>query len=592
MAPAIDRAITRAQRRIRWQRALDNGTTALIPGGALALVALLLRKLGLVADSVLLTGLALAAAVVGAGLLWGFLRPVPRLWAARAIDTRADLADRIGSAWDFAQARQRSPFMESAIRDAASRATTLRIGQLFRLKAPRDGPVALLLVLALGVLVALRFPPPGGQPVLPRPLPPPPALVPAFQAALAQAKLDETRKEAERARDSESRKLVGQIEALWKRIQERTVDKRTLWQRLAALERQRQAGLSEDDRAELGRLRKMGEKLAKANLTKELGDALREADLARAQEALRELARKLRREELSLKQRAELTRSLKSAVEKRERELQSLRREIEKLRRQLRKRKLERLTRERKERELERLSRELEKMRSMLTAELSEDLLDALRKLKKQSRGDSKASESDAGKSLERAAARLEELLRRLKRARLLARGQDHIREMKELLRRGPEKDRDDQIKEFMLRAGNGQGDLTLLLPGGEREGRCQKCGGNHSTREHGQGGEDQSPSSEPSSGIGRGTDFRLGQPTDLQGARYRESQLTGKKGRGESTSEIFQGAAVRGFSRVGYRNVYQKYREVVEEALEKNKGIPHGLKRIVEKYFEMIRPR
>jgi hypothetical protein len=591
-AQAIGRTIARAQRRIRWQRGFENGTTAVIPGAALALVALLLWKLGLVPAAVLTAGLAVAAAVVAGGLLLGFLRPVPKVWAARALDARADLADRIGSAWDFGQATERSPFMEAAIRDAASRARTLRIGRLFRLNAPRDWPVALLLIFALGALVALRFPPPGGHPVLPRPPPPPPPLVPAFQAALAQQKLEETRKEAEHARDSESRKLVGQLEALWKKIQERTIDKRSLWQRLAALQKQRQAGLSEGDQAELGRLRKMGEALAKADLTKELGDALKQADLARAQEALRELARKLKREELGLKQREQLAKALKAAAQKRERELQSRRRELDQLRKHLQKRKLEKLTREGKERELERLSRELEKMRSMLTAQLSEELMEALRQLRKQSRGEAKQSQSDAGKSLERAAERLEELLKRLKRMQLMARSQDHIREMKELLRRGPQKDRDDQLRDFMMRAGNGKGDLTLLLPGGEKEGSCSRCGGKHSTNQHGQGGLDRSPSNQPSSGIGRGTDFRLGNPTDIKDAKYQESQLAGKKGRGESTSEIFQGAAVRGFSRVGYRNVYQKYREVVEEALEKNKGIPHGYKRIVEKYFEMIRPK
>ena len=51
-------------------------------------------------------------------------------------------------------------------------------------------------------------------------------------------------------------------------------------------------------------------------------------------------------------------------------------------------------------------------------------------------------------------------------------------------------------------------------------------------------------------------------------------------------------GAATKGFSRVGYKQVYNRYKEAVEEALEKNKGIPPGQKRIVEKYFEMIRPR
>jgi hypothetical protein len=580
----IDGTIARARWRLRLQRAVERTATALVPASALALVFLLVYKRDLIEVGVLWVGIAAAGAIAVAGLLLGLLSPVPDVAAARAVDARADLADRLGSAWDFARAPERTPFMEAAIRDAARHAGGLRVGRLLKLTRPRDLPMAVALLAAVGL--ALAIPRTAAElPDLERIEPPkPPSMVPPFQAALAREKLEETRREAEKAREPEARKVLSQIDKLWKGIAERQFDKRELWRRIAALQNRTLQGLSAEDKAEMGRLRKMGEEMASASVTKELAGALKRSDLARAQEALRELSRRLKDRLLTRKQRRELEKALKQAARKTRRELESLRRKLDQLRKDLRKRELQRLTREKKQRELERLSREMDKLQSMLTTQLSQELLDALRQMKRY-------SDADAGRSLERAGQKLEELMKRIRRLQLLTRAQDHIREMKELLRRGDQGSRDDQLREFHLRAGNGQGDLTLLLPlggNGQKPGNCSQCGGNHPTREHGPTGGERD---RPGPGIGTGTDMRLGKPTEID-AKYRESRLTGKKGRGESTSEIFYGAATKGFSRVGYKNVYLRYREVVEEALEKNKAIPHGYKRLVEKYFEMIRPR
>lgn len=605
----IDRVVGRARRRIRLQRALEVGTTALLPVGALGLVVVLLFKLGFVDEQALvLAAAAGAASVLLAALVAAWWR-LPDVVAARAIDARADLADRLGTAQDFEHVAEPTPFMEAAIRDAARVARGLRVGRHLPLRRPKDLGAACLMLLAVALLFLLRFPMAGDGAGLVRalpPMPPPPPMVPPFQAALAQKKVEESRKEADRLKDEQAKKVLGKLDELWKGIHNRQFDKRELWRRLAALQKQAAGGkLSEEDKAELGRMKKMGDSLGKSDVTKRLSDALKKGDLDEAQRALRELARKLSDNKLTKKERKELEKALKKAAEKTQKQLTQMKRKLEKLQKQMQKRKLEKLAKNKKERQLEKLKKEMDKLASQLSTQLSQELMDALKKMKKY-------ENPDAGRSLEKAAQRMKEMMKKIRRLQLLSKTRDHIKEMKDLLRRGNQKGRDDQMKDFFARAGDGQGDdITLKLPGeGDQEGQgdqpggkqlkpkgggtCQKCGGGHPTGQHGSGqgqkGDGQGKGQGP--GIGTGSDHKLGAATDLKDARYRDLQLKGKKGRGEQTSEVFMGAATKGFSRVGYKKVYNRYKEAVEEALEKNKGIPPGQKRIVEKYFEMIRPR
>src|SRR5207248_5333434 len=109
-------------------------------------------------------------------------------------------------------------------------------------------------------------------------------------------------------------------------IETRQFDKRELWKRLAALQKQRtEAGLSQSEKEELGKLRKRGESMAKQkqNVTKSLADALQKSDLAKAQEALRELSRRLRDKSLSKRRRTESGRQLRGATERMSAELNS-----------------------------------------------------------------------------------------------------------------------------------------------------------------------------------------------------------------------------------------------------------------------------
>src|SRR5262249_45492921 len=150
--------------------------------------------------------------------------------------------------------------------------------------------------LAVLILFLLRFPVAAVElPIADRLTPGPPKapMVPAFQALLAREKVEESKKEAERARDPEAKKVLGSIAKLWKQIQERTIDKRDLWKKIAALQQQKFSGLNAEDKDELGRLKKLGQQMEKSKVAERLSQALQKGDLAKAQEALRELARRL-----------------------------------------------------------------------------------------------------------------------------------------------------------------------------------------------------------------------------------------------------------------------------------------------------------
>lgn len=582
---------------------METATLAIIPVATLLLVVVLLFKLRVLDEDALLYAAMGAGALVLIAFCAGLWWSIPTVLAARALDAKAGLADRLGSAWDFEHlpVAERTPFMEAAIRDAARSAEALRVRRFIRFTRPQDLPLAAVMILAVGALLLLRFPPPIDELALrlpPRPPPPPPPMVAPFQALLAQQKVEESRKEAEKLGDPEAKKVLQKLDDLWKGISARKFDKRELWRRIAALQKQKDGELSEEDKAELGKLRKQGQALAKTGITQKLGQALQKGDLQKAQEALRELSKRLKDKSLTKKERSELEKALKQAAKQTKKELENLRRKLEKLQKQQQKRSLQKLSKEKNQRELQRLSKELEKLQNQLANQLSQELLDALKKMKKYEDG-------DAGQSLEKGAEKLREMMKRLRKLQLQSKTQDHIREMKELLRRGNQQKRDQQMQDFMVRAGNGQGDLTLPLPGdgegqqgqGGRQLKPKPGGGNQPGDGQGQGkqlgqkggqggeGKGQGP------GIGTGQGDREGKSTEID-AKYVDVQLKGKKGRGESTSEVFMGAAQKGFSRTAYKNVYQKYKEVVEEAMEKNKAIPPGQKRLVEKYFEMIRPK
>ena len=108
-----------------------------------------------------------------------------------------------------------------------------------------------------------------------------------------------------------------------------------------------------------------------------------------------------------------------------------------------------------------------------------------------------------------------------------------------------------------------------------------------------------QGQGKQPGGGEGEGgqqwgtghSDNLKGEQTSLKGQTKDVSAAGADTGEGGASSEVIYGAAQRGFTGRGYKNVYTQYREVAEEVIEKD-DIPPGYRFYVQRYFQLIRPR
>jgi hypothetical protein len=76
-----------------------------------------------------------------------------------------------------------------------------------------------------------------------------------------------------------------------------------------------------------------------------------------------------------------------------------------------------------------------------------------------------------------------------------------------------------------------------------------------------------------------------------LDGAKYLDTKVEGRKGDGQTKSEIIESAASGGFASQGYKDVFVEYEDVAEEVLE-SEQVPPGYRYYVRRYFDLIRPR
>lgn len=97
----------------------------------------------------------------------------------------------------------------------------------------------------------------------------------------------------------------------------------------------------------------------------------------------------------------------------------------------------------------------------------------------------------------------------------------------------------------------------------------------------------------------GQGPEAGTGHDDDLAGAASNRGARAGKDvsavgqdtGQGQSQSETIRSAARGGFTRPGYRSLFQDYRTVAEEVM-RGESIPPGYRTQVARYFDLIRPR
>jgi hypothetical protein len=640
----IRRATARAERRLRTRRALEVGAIALCVSLTLACVAVALRKTGVVAETPARRVLLFLAAVPFAAGLVAYARRLDTLpWraGALALDRFHGLADRLSSALAFAREPSPSPFMFAAIDDAVAHAPSLDPARAVPIHAPPHLGAVVALACALGAITLFEVR----------------HHVPAAHLATIDA-VDVTADDLDAMRDfldqmrareqtDEAKAATREFNQLIEDLAARRLDRTEAFRRMQQLEDKLLEGREANAKALEDAMKKIGDEMKAAELTKPAGEALESQNLATAEKKLHDLAAKLRDGKGPDKSQLDKMReALKRASESQSKRQETLAQRREELRQQLlaqrnkasdaggsdeersllqkRERELERLDRETQQseatgRQLDRLDRELAQAAEDLMKDLGLSANDLDKSAEDINRMQQQQMSQEEKEQLRQKLQELREMMRqqgqggqgqmaRLRRFQQQARGQSGGQGGQQ------GEGQEGQGQEGQGQEGQGQGQQgqgpQAGQPGGGGTGKGQTGGAN--------GGEvwvlgpngqkmlmlSQSRSSasgagggsgdEPGGGKGWGTshDAHVEGKATAGVAPGQNTQVAGQDtGQGASRSEVIEGAAERGFATRGYQKVFREYDTVAEEALSKDE-IPGGYRFYVRRYFELIRPR
>jgi hypothetical protein len=607
-------AARKTGRRLKLRRALTAASVCLpLPLGYAAVLVGVAKALPLSAEQVrpwawgaLVPALFVLAAAIRAALA----RRTP-FEGALALDRHHSLDDRITNALAFAElpAAERTPLMEAAIMDATERAPKLEPRRAAAIVIPRElGWSAMLLagLLALSVLEVQQL----------RVLPPPvikvqPMLLSADDVELFREIAQELAKNADDPQVSSAARRFNQ---LVEDIAAHRMDRREVFERLGQLEREL-AESSELDREALDDgLKALARELEKSGLTKPAAQALSEKRLADAEQALRELAERLKKK-TNAPSKAELDK-LRGALQKASAAstenlagIEQRRQELQQEQESLLKKKQQGDNSAKNEqklgenrRKLERLGRDKEKAErgKQKLSELDKQLQEASRQLMQDMQA--------AGQSMESAAENVNRMgkqqLSDEQKKEMLKR----LQELREVLRQQGKggKEQMDRMQKFGERArgggkpgqsgkpgsGSQPGQLKLTRGSGEGPGIDVPMPGSSPGAPGGDKSGEQPGSGEPGQGHGTGHDPNLaGDPTKLEGKTQDVTAAGVDSGQGAASAEVIYGAAERGFVGKGYQQVFTDYETVAEQVMDKDE-IPPGYRFYVRRYFQLIRPR
>lgn len=609
----LSEAARRAERRERFTSSL--ATAARYLPFALLFAAILLGYAKLWPPDaskarLLVAGAVFAFAVVGALVMREAFRRRPRLQGAMALDRHHDLRGRVANALAFSgvPAAERSPFMELAIEDAAAHVTKLEPSRAVPLRLPRETPLVALLIAGVALLASFEV---RITRVIPAPKTKAPLLMTTddlelFKSVaeeLAQAKGDEAHKAA-----------VASYNRLIEDIANRRIDRHEVFRRLSGIEAELGRDLEENREALSEGLEGLARELNKSELSRKAAQALEEKKLADAEAALRELAEKLKTKKLT-PTKAELDR-LRQALAKASAQSKERLSSIEKRRRELNEERESLLKKKREspdaaadvdrkleenQRKLERLERQSQKAQrsSAQMSELDKELAKAAEALQKEM--------GEGAKGLEKAAEQMNRVAQKQlsdQEKRELIRRMEELRQVMRQQNQGGE-NRKKQLERFSQRArggkpgkdggegqqgkGSGKPGEIRLSAGGQRveiPGMGQGKSGGEGSPTEGPGG------GEPGRGYGKGHDPNVsGDPTALAGKTHDVTAAGIDSGEGTASGEVIYGAAERGFTSKGYKDIFVEYETVAEQVIEKD-DIPPGYRFYVRRYFQLIRPR
>jgi hypothetical protein len=619
----IVRLTRRAERRTRLSRSLDVTVTALGVALCLSVIDVALRKVGLLGElgarGVLIVSFAGVLCAGAAAWMW----PLPEYSGARSLDRFYGLHDGLANALAFAARPlcERTPFMAAAIEDAIRSVPDLRPRAAIPILVPRSllATAVFGAVLAAVMLLEVRRHVPVAHATTLAPMDVSPDDIDDVRDFLAQL--------ASRSSSDETKSAIEELNRLLSDIASRRVDRTEAFRRIEALEMKlaeappiRREALARD-------LSSMGEALSDAALSRSIGKALRDDDLGKARDALRELAKKVRGatapadkaklDELrdALKKASDLATQSRSALERHRQQLadeidrlkaragdggadedpsrlQKDRQELERLDRDLGNQSREDSQLERLDRELQQAAQDLAKDLGMSSRDLDESAADLNRlneqQLSQQEKEELRQRLTELRELLRQQAAGGKGQLNRLKRFGRVARGQSGSEGAGSSGGSGGQpgdgQPSGSEGKESKGAAkGEQEGETWILGANGQKilmltEGRSSAAGG------AGQGAAQR--------GWGEGHDPHVqGAPTNAK-MSTEDTQVPGTEtGQGGSRSQVILGASARGFSSRSYRDVFTEYHQVAEESLAHDE-IPGGYRFYVKRYFQLIRPR
>lgn len=438
-----------------------------------------------------------------------------------------------------------------------------------------------------------------------------------------EAILGELRNIAQRDQVPELEEFAKKLEDLLEKAENGEVTKQQLLEELAKAEQALNKD-AEPDPAEVDKqLADMGKELAKQQLTKELGEALKKQDLEKAKQELEKLADKLDKKELSDQQKEELGKQLQKVAEqmqkqeqerqqkvgdkqqKLEDQIQKLQKEIRRLedkqdpKSQRQKQEFERRL-EDKKRELDKLKKEEQQKQQSeqrrALKRLQKDLEKAAENLRKpqqnqsQDQQDQEQKDQQASRSLKDAARETGRVDRDRRKQATQKKMSSQMDDLREAMRRakqrgnkGPQDpfNKNGKNQDFIARARGQKGSGQAWKPGQGQQGQGQGQGQGQNGQGQGSGG----------STWGTGHDDNLvGDPTSKTG-NTKDEDLQGQQGReGGSIRETILAAAQKGFASKRYQKVYQDYQRIVEEVMRTEK-LPSSYKYYVKRYFAKIHP-
>jgi hypothetical protein len=433
----------------------------------------------------------------------------------------------------------------------------------------------------------------------------------------------------------------------------RRLDRTEAFRRMQQLEDKLLEGREADAKALEDAMKKIGEEMKAADLTKPAGEALDASNLVDAEKQLHDLASRLREgKNLDKSQLDKMRQALARASKSQSMRQEALAQRRDELRQDLlsrrnkqpdggaeseaeksllhkRERELERLERDTQQaestgRQLDRLDRELSQAAEDLMKDLGLSAQDLDKGAEDINRMQQQEMSQEEKEQLRQKLQELREMLRqqgaggqgqmaRLRRFQKQAhgggsgqQGQGQGQEGQGQGQEGQGEGQEGQGREGQGKEGEGQqagqgtggqgkgqsggGETWVLGPGGQKMLMLSQGRGGSSAGSGGGSGGDAN--GKPGPGWGTGHDAHVEGKATSTKLGTENTQVAGQDtGQGASRSEVIEGAAERGFASRGYTKVYREYETVAEEALGKDE-IPGGYRFYVRRYFELIRPR